>query len=519
MADKPMKTENGMQFPAEAYAYVPDPEHPSTWKLRLWEDPEQKETPRQVGMAVAALSPGGFRGNRVEIPKEDWPKVIARVRAAWKKVHPDADPEDIPPILRESTSPGVVGGKDASQDGTQRLLEYSTNRGLALRVDREKSIIYGVKILGMESQNGRRYLPDALAQARQLYEGAPVNVDHRENGRRSYRDRIGRLMNVRLGADGLYGDLLVNPKHPLAEQLFWDAEHCPENVGLSHDAQGRTRVEGRTVVVESIDRVRSVDLVAEPATTRSLYEDVAIVDAPPSQSADSEADAPTAGSQSEPEAADEIEDVDRLPDDAFALVLPGGVKIGERTWPLHKRWFPIHTPQAVLRSLERIATNRKLSQQHLEQAKQRALEAASRFGLDVSRWTNTVVAKEGVDHMELSTLTLEQLKEARPDLVAAIQSSADAQNELVRLAEERDRLAAELAAIRQREAVREELNAVGLLPSDIPPTILETLYTAQDATRKRLIEDLRKLVRPARPVSVRSGLATTFEERVRAWRT
>ncbi len=51
MAEKVYKTENGMQFPAEAYAYVPDPDKPSTWKLRLWEDPEKKETPRlDLGM-------------------------------------------------------------------------------------------------------------------------------------------------------------------------------------------------------------------------------------------------------------------------------------------------------------------------------------------------------------------------------------------------------------------------------------------------------------------------------------
>lgn len=104
-ADKPMKTENGMKFPAEAYAYVPDPEKPSTWKLRLWETPEQKETARQVGMAVAALGPG-FRGNKVEIPAEDLPKVIARVRAAWRKVHPDAKEEDMPEVLRKSGEDG-----------------------------------------------------------------------------------------------------------------------------------------------------------------------------------------------------------------------------------------------------------------------------------------------------------------------------------------------------------------------------------------------------------------------------
>jgi len=68
MAEKVYKTENGMQFPAEAYAYVPDPESPSTWKLRLWKDPEKKETARQVGVAIAALGPVGFRGIGLSVP-------------------------------------------------------------------------------------------------------------------------------------------------------------------------------------------------------------------------------------------------------------------------------------------------------------------------------------------------------------------------------------------------------------------------------------------------------------------
>ena len=57
-----MKTDDGLEYPAKAYAYVGDPDVVSTWKLRLWETPELKETRRQIGMAVAALGPGGFRG-------------------------------------------------------------------------------------------------------------------------------------------------------------------------------------------------------------------------------------------------------------------------------------------------------------------------------------------------------------------------------------------------------------------------------------------------------------------------
>lgn len=93
------KTEAGQEFPAAAYAYVPDPKTPSTWKLRLWESPADKVTAKQVGMAVAALGKG-FRGNKVAIPAEDRAAVIARVKAAWHQANPDAKDAEMPPVLK-----------------------------------------------------------------------------------------------------------------------------------------------------------------------------------------------------------------------------------------------------------------------------------------------------------------------------------------------------------------------------------------------------------------------------------
>jgi hypothetical protein len=95
-----MKTENGEQFPAAAFAYTPDTEKPSTWKLRLWETNADHETARQVGAALAALGPTGFRGNKVQIPAADLAAVKGRVRDAWVKLHPD---QDVPPILKADT--------------------------------------------------------------------------------------------------------------------------------------------------------------------------------------------------------------------------------------------------------------------------------------------------------------------------------------------------------------------------------------------------------------------------------
>lgn len=148
------------------------------------------------------------------------------------------------------------------------------------KLNAKVGIVKDVKILGLKSRHGYDYSPQALKEARQLYEGIAVNVDHPERTKagsaRSYRDRFGRLTNVRfVEGDGLRGDLNYNPKHSIAEQFAWDVENNPAGCGLSHNASGPLsppRGSGSRPICESIERVRSVDLVADAATNRSLFE-------------------------------------------------------------------------------------------------------------------------------------------------------------------------------------------------------------------------------------------------------
>jgi hypothetical protein len=155
------------------------------------------------------------------------------------------------------------------------LQEFVHCGGTDLRVDAAAGVIRGVKLLGLESRNGRTYLPEALRQAMPLYEGAKVNVNHPRGGPlapRDYQDRIGQVRGVTLRDEGLFGDFHYTPRHALAEQLAWDARHAPENVGFSHNVEARTARRGDRTVVEAILLVQSVDLVADPATTRGLFE-------------------------------------------------------------------------------------------------------------------------------------------------------------------------------------------------------------------------------------------------------
>lgn len=103
------KTEAGKSFPASDYAYVPDPDKPSTWKLRLTNTPGGDPDSQIVGAAVAALG-AGFRGNKVQIPADALPAVKAKVKAAWIKANPDKDPKkDIPAVIAAGqVTEGVV---------------------------------------------------------------------------------------------------------------------------------------------------------------------------------------------------------------------------------------------------------------------------------------------------------------------------------------------------------------------------------------------------------------------------
>lgn len=155
----------------------------------------------------------------------------------------------------------------------QEYVSAPQHRG---RIDRRRGIISGVKILGLSSRNNRRYPLETLEAAIPLYQNAKVNLNHPENNPtepRRYQDRFGLVRNVRIVQnEGLFADFHFNPKHQFAEQLLWDAENAPENVGFSHNIEAEVVQESNMMLIKRILAVRSVDLVADPATTQGLFE-------------------------------------------------------------------------------------------------------------------------------------------------------------------------------------------------------------------------------------------------------
>lgn len=78
--DREPKTKevDGKEWPASDFAYVPDPEKPSTWKLPIF-------NMHHVGGALAAMT-SDYRGNPVEIPEEDRQAVMDKILARKAKL-------------------------------------------------------------------------------------------------------------------------------------------------------------------------------------------------------------------------------------------------------------------------------------------------------------------------------------------------------------------------------------------------------------------------------------------------
>jgi hypothetical protein len=335
-------------------------------------------------------------------------------------------------------------GKAATKPTESVLQEIVDNRGISLKIDREAGVIHGVKVLGVTSKNGREYPKKVIQKAATLYEGKAVNVDHIDpKSRRSYRDRIGAIKDVQLHEDGLYGDFHFNPKHELAEQLIWDAEHAPENVGFSHDARGPSKRQNGKEVVESIDKVLSVDLVANPATTNGLFESVL----PEGEIADQLA---------QDERKEQLRKIN-----CTAMDLISGAMYGDEEYPT------------------------------IQSKKSKILSVLADWESELTSLPSASGSQE--ESMDYKEMTLDDLKKNRPDLVGALQESLEATNGQKSLQEEVVALRAEKATRELKEAIDGELKAAKLDTADkaiCSEVFLESLLREPDSSkRKALIED------------------------------
>lgn len=142
------------------------------------------------------------------------------------------------------------------------------------RFEEGDNTIRNVCILSSISKNNRVYKESAMANVLALANGTKVYCDHSlEKGKiRSVRDLIGQLKNPHKVGNKIYADLQVLSNK--VEFVMPLAKEMPHQVGMSIVAQGKIggRDEKGRMQVEEVVSLRSCDIVVDPATVNSLFE-------------------------------------------------------------------------------------------------------------------------------------------------------------------------------------------------------------------------------------------------------
>jgi hypothetical protein len=248
-----VKTEGGIKYPAEAYAFVEDKEKPESWKLRMWEDLDKKTTKTQLNKLAAALSPGG----KEKLPAAELSNVKRKIRAAYRKLEVTED--DIPRWVKESET-------------RERLLTYTPLT--EAKFDKGRATVIVIKP-GFNASEDRYYPAEMLKRDYKVFEGQKMYADHpteaedKARPERSIKDWVATLSKVTCDENGVVTGVAEIVEPWLMNKLasLRDKKMLSE-MGVSINAVGsatKGTVDGKeTLIIEKLVAARSVDFVTEP---------------------------------------------------------------------------------------------------------------------------------------------------------------------------------------------------------------------------------------------------------------
>lgn len=267
------------QLPRQCFLWTEDPEKKTTWHLPYREgtggiDPKTgmylAAGPVNLGAlrAIAGAIGGARTGKPMTIPSQ----IHAKIKKLLKKYK-------IGRFAKESLG---------SDDMKKEILEISLSKQFVeTKLDKENHIVRNVAILRPTSLNkafkgskGRRYSEMALAQAAEMITGTKAYVNHatkkeleERDGVRNVLDILGYYENGHLDSNNVArGDL-----NYMANQAVWFeplVEQMADKIGNSIHALGDIVFDGESKfeVVESLNKLKSVDLVTETGSTINLFE-------------------------------------------------------------------------------------------------------------------------------------------------------------------------------------------------------------------------------------------------------
>jgi len=239
------KTDNGKRFTADAYLIVPDPESPSTWKVRIEETPG-KVTVAQLGRAYAALTKG-FRGNKVQASSDAVSSALKRLKGLYKKLDAPwpADKKktqacEWPAWLLQGDDP--PGGEQELVQSNSCLLEqesYDEKTGV-LRV---KMIVTRANCLNANNQvYPREVWEDNMPRLQALLEQGRLTgeSEHPEDGRPRLERTCVKYTSIWMEGDEVWAQADILPTDPLGKNLQILVQNNV-NVDISSRGRGRTK--------------------------------------------------------------------------------------------------------------------------------------------------------------------------------------------------------------------------------------------------------------------------------------
>jgi hypothetical protein len=257
-------------FPASDYAFVPDAEKPSTWKLRLTSSPGGAPDASIVGAAVAALG-AGFRGNKVEIPSADLAGVKAKVRTAWMKANPDMKESDMPTAIAKAvTFASIIAGHELSdalpeafdtlEDAVwSAIYAHDPTTYADLSVDDKQALVaqsldeFKAYLLGiMASGVGKREISEA-ARAVARMEAIVAKV-----GRKISGARLEQLKTAAVALASVLAEVEADPADPAEEDV--------QKSGAAAEEQEVTSEEFTAAMAPFAERLEAIEKrLPEPA--------------------------------------------------------------------------------------------------------------------------------------------------------------------------------------------------------------------------------------------------------------
>lgn len=150
-----------------------------------------------------------------------------------------------------------------------------------ISIDAEKSTIFGVSVITKGIAKGHDLIVDetTLAQVVKCGNGAKNGIKVKVGHDSGVEEIVGRLTNFRIEDDKVLADLELLSSSPRRDFIFEIAQKTPEAVGLSIAFEGKPEAANGQQMARCT-RLRSVDLVDEPAANPDGLFEVA-VDEPP----------------------------------------------------------------------------------------------------------------------------------------------------------------------------------------------------------------------------------------------